>query len=506
MSQLVKNAARSALMAPLAAADTSLTVDITRADLFPAANTGTDPVNTAGKDWFKVVLEDINHNIEIVYVRTRTLGSAVMSNILRGQEGTTAISFASGSTIVGLRMTAKDVEDALGLAAQATTPGKDLLWAATVDAQVQKLGSALQKQLVIAYTTAGTSTAYTITPTPAVSAYAANLSFDITFNQACGAAPTLAISGLATPPNLVKQTADGTFVNVSAADIPANFRSRVTLISPTQALVDRISNVLSASTAVTQSANDNSTKIATTAYVDAAAAAVVTPGALQMFAMNSAPTGWLKANGAAVSRTTYANLFSALMKQAVATISIATPGVVTWNGHGLFANDPVKFTTTGALPTGLTAGTTYYVVGASITTNTFQVSATAGGAAIATSGTQSGVHKGINSPWGDGDGSTTFNVPDMRGNFPRGWDDSAGVDANRTFGSLQLDAMQGHTHGFSTWQNAGFNAFTATPSNSTGSNPSNNVGGPISDGTNGTPRTAAETRPRNVAGLWCIKY
>ena len=76
------------------------------------------------------------------------------------------------------------------------------------------------------------------------------------------------------------------------------------------------------------------------------------------------------------------------------TITIASPGVVTWTGHGLSANGQVRFTTTGALPTGLVSGTIYYVVGASITTNTFQVSATAGGAAINTSGSQSGTQTG----------------------------------------------------------------------------------------------------------------
>ena len=38
----------------------------------------------------------------------------------------------------------------------------------------------------------------------------------------------------------------------------------------------------------------------------------VPSGAVAHFAMNTAPTGWLKANGALVSRTTYANLFAAI--------------------------------------------------------------------------------------------------------------------------------------------------------------------------------------------------
>ena len=70
------------------------------------------------------------------------------------------------------------------------------------------------------------------------------------------------------------------------------------------------------------------------------------------------------------------------------TISIANPAVVTSTSHGLANGRRVIFQTTGALPTGITANTVYFVVNAAA--NTFQISATSGGAAIATSGTQSG--------------------------------------------------------------------------------------------------------------------
>lgn len=73
-----------------------------------------------------------------------------------------------------------------------------------------------------------------------------------------------------------------------------------------------------------------------------------------------------------------------------ATMTIAAPAVVTLTGHTYTNGDQITFTTTGALPTGLTVGTVYYVVNAA--TNTFQVSATSGGTAITTTGTQSGVH------------------------------------------------------------------------------------------------------------------
>lgn len=78
------------------------------------------------------------------------------------------------------------------------------------------------------------------------------------------------------------------------------------------------------------------------------------------------------------------------VETAPVTISIASPGVVTLNDHGLAAGRPIVFATTGALPTGLVAGTIYYVLAP--LTNTFNVAATPGGAAINTSGSQSGVH------------------------------------------------------------------------------------------------------------------
>lgn len=126
------------------------------------------------------------------------------------------------------------------------------------------------------------------------------------------------------------------------------------------------------------------------------------------FAASSPPAGWLKANGAAVSRTAYAALFLAI-------------------------------------------GTTF----------------------------------------GAGDGATTFNLPDMRGEFPRGWDDGRGVDSGRVFGSAQADEIKTHTHNI---------ASAGGASGSYGYLTGNN-GFSVSAATGG-----AETRPRNVAFLGCIKY
>lgn len=72
------------------------------------------------------------------------------------------------------------------------------------------------------------------------------------------------------------------------------------------------------------------------------------------------------------------------------TMTIASPCVVTFAGHGFSGGEEIRFTTTGALPTGITANTHYFVN--YINVNTFNLAATAGGANINTSGTQSGTH------------------------------------------------------------------------------------------------------------------
>lgn len=82
-------------------------------------------------------------------------------------------------------------------------------------------------------------------------------------------------------------------------------------------------------------------------------------------------------------------------KSSTVTISNASPAVVTWTAHDLKADQEVKFTTTGALPNPLVAGTTYYVISAGLAANTFQISATMGGAAINTTSAGSGTHTGI---------------------------------------------------------------------------------------------------------------
>jgi hypothetical protein len=73
------------------------------------------------------------------------------------------------------------------------------------------------------------------------------------------------------------------------------------------------------------------------------------------------------------------------------TISIASPGVVSFTSHNLVAGDGVVFSTTGALPGGISAGTRYFVKTV-LSGNTFTIASTVGGTVINTSGSQSGTH------------------------------------------------------------------------------------------------------------------
>ena len=161
---------------------------------------------------------------------------------------------------------------------------------------------------------------------------------------------------------------------------------------------------------------------------------VTTPaGVLVPFAGISAPAGWLLAYGQAVNIADYPNLYAALRKAlGNVTITIASPGVVTATAHGLRTGDKVYLATTGALPTGLTAGTAYYVH--VIDANTFHLATTNANAYLAsyinTSGSQSGTQSAAYVPWGDGDHSTTFNLPDARGMIFAGKDDMGGTAAN----------------------------------------------------------------------------
>jgi microcystin-dependent protein len=157
------------------------------------------------------------------------------------------------------------------------------------------------------------------------------------------------------------------------------------------------------------------------------------PGMVMFFASSTLPAGWLKCNGAAVSRTVYPGLFTAI-------------------------------------------STTY----------------------------------------GVGDGSTTFNLPELRGEFVRAWADGRSVDTGRSFATSQLDATQrmvggfgdGHVASVVTYSSSGFtNPFAAISSTSWRSSIQNVAGPLIVELDNSRAvRTATEDRPRNIALMACIKF
>lgn len=110
--------------------------------------------------------------------------------------------------------------------------------------------------------------------------------------------------------------------------------------------------------------------------------------------------------------------------------------------------------------------------------------------------------------WGcysSGDGSTTFRIPDLRGEFIRCWDNGKGVDPDRQLGSNQEDAFQGHWHEIAGRGDSheGWNGVYYVGDINPNVARAKDI---VSDGINGTPRTASETRPRNIALFGMIKY
>lgn len=97
--------------------------------------------------------------------------------------------------------------------------------------------------------------------------------------------------------------------------------------------------------------------------------------------------------------------------------------------------------------------------------------------------------------FGIGDNVTTFNLPDMRGNFARGWDHGRGIDPGRAFGSSQQDDFKSHKHAANSGQ-PGLGQGASGPNAV-----QQNMGSEDTSYTGGT-----ETRPKNIALLFCIKY
>lgn len=103
----------------------------------------------------------------------------------------------------------------------------------------------------------------------------------------------------------------------------------------------------------------------------------------------------------------------------------------------------------------------------------------------------------IGTTFGTGDGSTTFNLPESRGEFMRGWDNGRGVDSGRAFGSAQADEFEVHSH---TVQPTGAGDASGQGNTTTGSSSNETINAYSTQNTGGS-----ETRPRNIALMFIIK-
>ena len=101
--------------------------------------------------------------------------------------------------------------------------------------------------------------------------------------------------------------------------------------------------------------------------------------------------------------------------------------------------------------------------------------------------------------WGTGDGGTTFNLPDARGEFIRGFDSGRGVDIARAFATTQADALKAHDHtiDFTNHTSAGVTGGGNIVSGAEGPEGIIAFNTQLSAG-------ATETRPTNITALICI--
>lgn len=155
-----------------------------------------------------------------------------------------------------------------------------------------------------------------------------------------------------------------------------------------------------------------------------------------------------------------------------------------------FVTDSEK-STWNSVSAGINTGDIIYRTSNTVTTGYLKVN----GAAISRT-TYSDLFSVIGTTFGAGDGSTTFNLPDLRGYFIRGWDDGRGVDSGRVLGSTQDDMFKAHSHRTKWAVSAAFGGAVFTTDG----------GRPFNDGDGEETVGGTETRPKNIALMAIIKY
>ena len=137
----------------------------------------------------------------------------------------------------------------------------------------------------------------------------------------------------------------------------------------------------------------------------------------------------------------------------------------------------------------------------------------------------------IGTQYGSGNGSSTFNIPDLRGEFIRGFDNGRGVDSGRSVASSQSHQHPQHDHAVSASSSSSVTdpghthtanygqgnlvssggAFGLRDSGTANRINSNNTGISVSTSTSisqsqrGGTSNSSETRPRNIAMMYVIK-
>lgn len=240
--------------------------------------------------------------------------------------------------------------------------------------------------------------------------------------------------------------------------------------------------------------------------MQAAPASAVPTGSGMVFFGETAPAGYLLGGIAPQLRATFPALFAVFVKDIGTATFDNTTDVVSLTAHGRKINQCISFKNSGgAVPTGLPALTNLFIIATGFTANAFKVSTSVGGAAINFTTNGTGTTTLVFNPYGIGDGTTTFGIPDSLGRVFMGAGDGDAADHTaHVLGQkegtethvLTTAQMPAHTHTF--------NALTAASGSGFGTDPS--AGQNTSPSTGATGGDGAHPNIQPSLGVnWIIK-